>query len=508
MIVECKSCGAPLDVDGKERYVRCSYCQKTNRVKTLRTLHFERPPGWSPPPTWTPPPSVAAPPVPLPRRPAPPPRRSSSIWLFAILMLLPGAFAVLLPMWRAGAFDFLPAFGFDPGGAPELRTIDLDAEATPIVVAGEAGTSFELRGIAEAAGCEGFVGGPPQVLLRTRRAAALTLEARSGGDDVMLLVTAEGEYVCDDDSAGRSDAGISRVVGPGDHRVWVGSYDGRALDFELTVEAQLIDGPVQTGGAAGLAGLAPEATPSLGRLALSPGVTHRFEGAAEPFVDLGPIAPSCRGFVPVAPHVTVTAPAPERVRFVTRDSDGDPVMAVRLPDGHVLCDDDSGNGTESLLDVDLPVGTSAVWVGSFARDRSLHFSLEVGAPRGRDRVGLGVDPLAAPVLGTVNLDVPGWSPRYGGVTRPEVDEHAQLDLACRAWVGRAPDLAVLTTVPRSLTVTARGDVPLELLVRGPDGELECSVEGSRVFAPGASQIWVGQRRRSARGHDFTLELTP
>lgn len=59
MLIECKKCGAPLDVDGSERVTRCKYCGATTKLRETRTIAADTPAGWTPPPKWTPPEHVA-----------------------------------------------------------------------------------------------------------------------------------------------------------------------------------------------------------------------------------------------------------------------------------------------------------------------------------------------------------------------------------------------------------------------------------------------------------------
>ncbi len=64
MLVECKNCGAPLDVTPGARQIKCGYCRLTSPARSMRTLAAQAPADWQPPPVWTPPaqapqPSVA-----------------------------------------------------------------------------------------------------------------------------------------------------------------------------------------------------------------------------------------------------------------------------------------------------------------------------------------------------------------------------------------------------------------------------------------------------------------
>lgn len=53
MLVECKNCGAPLDVEGNATFVDCQYCKQTNKVASTKTLMMATPAGWQAPPQWT-----------------------------------------------------------------------------------------------------------------------------------------------------------------------------------------------------------------------------------------------------------------------------------------------------------------------------------------------------------------------------------------------------------------------------------------------------------------------
>jgi len=44
-----------LAVETGDSLVKCAYCNKRNRVRSMRTLAMQRPDDWSPPPQWTPP---------------------------------------------------------------------------------------------------------------------------------------------------------------------------------------------------------------------------------------------------------------------------------------------------------------------------------------------------------------------------------------------------------------------------------------------------------------------
>jgi hypothetical protein len=65
MLLECKNCGAPLDVRPSALSARCRYCKATSQTGQLKTVNPETPPGWRAPRVWIPPAHMPAPSVPL-----------------------------------------------------------------------------------------------------------------------------------------------------------------------------------------------------------------------------------------------------------------------------------------------------------------------------------------------------------------------------------------------------------------------------------------------------------
>lgn len=52
MLIECKNCGAPLDVSPQRSISKCQYCGIKNRIRETKTLAQVTPPQWQPPPVW------------------------------------------------------------------------------------------------------------------------------------------------------------------------------------------------------------------------------------------------------------------------------------------------------------------------------------------------------------------------------------------------------------------------------------------------------------------------
>jgi len=60
MLIDCKNCGAPLDVPERGWFTTCGYCRTTQRVAKPPQGIYNTPPDWRAPQTWTPPPRVPA----------------------------------------------------------------------------------------------------------------------------------------------------------------------------------------------------------------------------------------------------------------------------------------------------------------------------------------------------------------------------------------------------------------------------------------------------------------
>jgi len=61
MILECRHCGAPLDVKADVSLTKCRYCGTTSERRLLKTISAETPRNFQPPRQWIPPPHVPAP---------------------------------------------------------------------------------------------------------------------------------------------------------------------------------------------------------------------------------------------------------------------------------------------------------------------------------------------------------------------------------------------------------------------------------------------------------------
>jgi hypothetical protein len=509
VIVECKHCGAPLDVERSSAFARCSYCGHTNKVKSAKTLMAESPAAWTPPPVWQPPPSFNLPQAPLPYRPRPAPASKPNV-LAPIVMgivLLVGAGAAL---WASGAATTLPFIGLVTDGRPQLATWDLDAAATPPPVSGLADGSYDASSLGS--NCRGYLTREPHVLLRTRNATAVQLDVQGSNVDLVMAVrTSAGAWICDDDSGGNRLPRIAATLPPGDHRVWVGTYSSsESSGFVLRMTASSSGVPAEVVENS----VAPGAPPSIGALvAGAERLDGSWTGTTSGWVDASRLGSSCRGHVTVAPHLSITSSEPREIELVTRDNQSiDLVMVVRSPSGAFACDDDSGGSLNPRVRTTLEPGTTAVWVGVYHTNTTAAFTLELRelgsrSTRPTSQPALG----AAPALGTVNLDVPNEVRSFRGTVRP-VRSIRDVGSRCPGYVGASQDLVIATTVARTVTLRARGGRDLRIVSRGPDGQVDCmpgtgtaDVVLTDTFAPGVHHVWVGTANRRSSPFELSVE---
>ncbi|MBX3276152.1 MAG: hypothetical protein KF729_38220 [Sandaracinaceae bacterium] len=222
----------------------------------------------------------------------------------------------------------------------------------------------------------------------------------------------------------------------------------------------------------------------------------------------GPVGNSCPGYASAQPFVTLrTASGTRRARLFTQSS-ADLVLYVRTADGRVVCDDDSGEGLNPQLFVDLGPGDHAVWVGTYSSGARADFVLHVdGRGPGESRLATDAEAELPPI-------------RIGGVDRHVRDGSARGDVlaalgqtSCRGYVPSAPSVDLLVDAPGFARIVARGPTDLVLLVRRPDGTFACDDDGAgdydplvaEALVPGRYRVWVGTYAANARG-DFQLSV--
>ena len=347
MLVECKNCGAPLDVNGVERFVRCSYCDKVNRVRTMRTMEVQTPPQWRPPQTWQPPPQFG------PFRPYQYHRVSSPIANripliilgFVVMTSLVGIIPAILGLLIEGASKRGARPGPTPARVerihltrharqPELRTVTARGER---LAAGVTGNPQ----------CAGYIASDPQAELVTRGATSLAITGLPD-EAVLVIQTSTGEHLC---SQGPT---LTGRLSTGTHRLWAGvRQNGSTPLVTLNIRAVTDDR------------LRPHSPPSLVALSerrMDLTANTRLSGVVDARVDALGIDPQCRGFVSAEPQLTVDLMEGRRMAFALEQHTDQLLLMVRNRNGRVHCEV-VAPGAPLARAFDLPRGESAVWIG-------------------------------------------------------------------------------------------------------------------------------------------------
>lgn len=220
------------------------------------------------------------------------------------------------------------------------------------------------------------------------------------------------------------------------------------------------------------------------------------------------VVPGCRGYVPSDPLLVLRATEPRRVRLWAA-SDTDLVLFVHTESGAAFCDDDSGGGTNPMLEIELPAGDHRVWVGTYQSGTHADFEMSVDARRDEETelVLQGEASLETIVASGEELDR-----QLEGVTRGEVRGDQAGD-GCVGYLPTQPTAFLDVSVASDARITARSPTDLVLAVRHPDGTFACDDDAaggtdsrlSRSLAIGRHMIWVGTYAPYASAN-FALEI--
>ncbi len=433
-------------------------------------------------------------PKPAPK-PAPRPKAPSSERSRKNLVLAATAAIVLVTVGGFWLADQSGLVGIDEEGAPTAGMVELATHPAPPPLPGSVRGEHAASSLADE--CRGYVSQQPLLVLRANEPTSVRVATRSSTDLVLAVVDAEGRVRCDDDSGDGSNAALSLTLGPGDTRVWVGTFaEGATASFELLVNA------TAAGEMPDESGIASEGAPTLGTLEPAEESTaHMLSGVVEGFAEASRVSPGCRGFVPVAPQALLRLREPRIVRATTT-APIDLVMLVRSAGGTVRCDDDGGGSMQPLVAAVLPAGVHRIWVGTFQGGATAPYELHVttrSVTAAVDEHGLATR--SEPRLGRFALeDQPLYSvsdTARGLVPTSGVGE------GCGGFVQPEPDLELTLGARRDVTLTPTPDGSVELLVQRPDGSLSCARGAVRAtWGPGSHRVWVG-----ARSHDAATPFT-
>lgn len=263
----------------------------------------------------------------------------------------------------------------DVAGEPVFGAHELAAGfmPDPASYAVEAGGAMNLAmAIGESAmgggWCPGYATRTPTLRITYEGEGPLFISMESDTDTTLAVNGPDGAWICDDDSLGDLNPSLSYdAPRAGVYDIFAGTFsDGgtapatiyvsevaggadpstRMMDFALPALAATLS-------------LEPGFAPDTGRIDVTAG------GPAEP-MNTGEAW--CTGNYTNAPSVELSwAGGPFSL---STEGEGDTTLAVNLPSGDWICDDDGGEGLLSRLDLSGDAGVYDIWVGSFFSDGS------------------------------------------------------------------------------------------------------------------------------------------
>lgn len=508
MIVECQKCGAPLTVVEGLRLVQCTYCGATSQVRSGRTVAQPMPPPpaqWPPQqqPQWqqTPPQQPYPVPPPYIYRPAPPGsgRAGGPVAVLTIVGALTalGGVGAVVALSTGGSF----ATRVNPSAPATVETVALGAgEAVSRLIPGVAGGP--IRGSALASSCRGYYPVAPQYVLRLTTIQRLRLTTVGGNDLTMAVRDPSGTFRCDDDGGEGSNPLLDLTLPPGTYPVWIGTYRQRfTAGFSLQLQSG-DPGAMPFGNV-----LSATAAPTLGVLALSgPSSVATRSGIAGGLVDAHSLGNNCRGFIPAAPHLVLSASDYRRVVLGTAGTH-DLTMVVRDASGTFHCDDDSGGSMQPRLEATLSPGQHQVWIGTYRANDSSTFTLSVQSQSGGATApfGGGLSPQSAPTLSSLDLDRVSTTTSLRGSIYGTI-QAASISPSCRGYLTSAPQLRLVSRTPRRVSITATSGTDLTMLARGPGGDVMCADDSNGSTNPtieadiaaGETTVWIGSYGGSSR----------
>jgi hypothetical protein len=388
--------------------------------------------------------------VPPPSPPKPPQRKARRIRVLVAASLMTAGLVGSVAFFTMEESIGGPA-SLEPAD-PTHGLLDLDAHPNPPPL------EADTRGVVDGdvlGSCPGYLPSRPQLVLRNRRPASVSLTTTSSADLVMAVVDAEGAVSCNDDGGEGLNPLLQLELPAGEHRVYVGTYSrGRRGHFTLTTTARTFEEPTVTV----LTDPSPTTVPALPVRATRP-ASARSSG--------------CIGFLPERHQVLLQLDEPASIDLTTVSST-DLVMLVESASGRVYCDDDGGDGLMPRIRADLGPGEHRVYVGTYG---------SISSPVSADLV---LRPAVAPTGHGLRMIRGSVTELRGTVAASR--EAAEESPGCQGWIGLEPD-AVLSSSSNAVRLESPDAVGLVVRHR-VDGRVECLGPRAVVLLPAGDAVEV------------------
>lgn len=337
-------------------------------------------------------------------------------------------------------------------------------------------------------GCPGFVSEERAAVQIdvTEQMEVLTLTAADNALQGMVLGTPDGFYRCVTRSADGLVAARLDQATPGRYRVWLAGPEASAIAARLIVA----DRPVSR---IELMGLEVDAMgpPRAGAHVFTgetPRQTLALAATLFPESTMNPLDPAnyCAGHSRFdAPDAVLTLDAAQRGLSIFARSERDLTIAVRAPDGTILCNDDSYGLDPSVTFDSAAAGDYLIFVGAYSQGGTGNYDLfaNLGAPSWS---GLPFEVGGPPRAGSFTLDTASLSQSRILARVPVVSREPMSNLPitgyCPGFTGTdAPDAIITVTEGQPvLNIFAASSADLVLAVRDPAGNWLCNDDAYRL----------------------------
>ncbi len=371
------------------------------------------------------------------------------------------------------------------GFQPDPYTVDLQA--------GGAQDASTLGG-----NCVGFIADAPDFrVLYTPGGLPLIFSIASDSDTTLVVNDPNGNWICDDDSAGNFNPMVQIDDPPaGQYDIWVGTYSqGGFPDATLSIAEQAAPPPPGA--------LDWHLDPNYGTFDLTTGF------APDPFtldlvaggnVSAEGTGDGCTGFVTTAPDMRLNYSAGDGPLFISVASAADTTLIVNDPNGNWICDDDSGGGYNPAISLDAPAsGQYDIWVGTYDQGPTADATLYLSEtePFGGGVLNWDLDP----AFGAIDLSA-GFAPdpQVVDVTAGGDVDASPIATGCAGFVTSAPTYRIQYDAGDGpLTFYVMSEADTTLVIADPDGNWFCNDDTNDLnpqitFDPansGQYDIWVG-----------------
>ncbi len=364
--------------------------------------------------------------------------------------------------------------------------------------------------------CRGTVNPQPSHVVRSQTGFRnIRFVVAGQGDSTLMVMLPNGQVLCDDDGGEGLNPLIQTASPPGDIRIWVGVYSqsnqGRPYTIGITEYPHITannltapgPGPGPGPGPVPVSGIAPNAPPRYGVVNLRSGFLpdpHVVPGQAG-----GPIAAqnvdgSCRGHISAQPnHVLMSQTGFRQLRIAVNAGSLDTTLVVMLPNGQVVCNDDS-EGYNPLVAVSAPPGPVRVWVGTYSPGRAGPYNIgfselshvgpsSIPQPGGVVvQPGPGPGPVPMPPGEVVQMQVsipvtlmgPGLDGNTVAVWRPNGGGPTQVQLSGRSIVAGGVSVATLPPSMQEPVVTVMQQRNGNMIVRAEQAPMGRRDRGEAV----------------------------